>query len=572
MTTHGYQFPIPIYQVGHAVRGPGPQGNTAYPIGILELPMSAAAYLFFRAATVQKTTEWTPLSTGPGARIDYTGATGWDGTKFVVQSTERFVTDPLGIYQQAPPYGLASDQEVRDLIRGYDPLNPGPVTYPGVWMGIGQVSAEGTLSENDGTMRYDLPGSWTQAQTDFTDSNTEALAGWLTRLQNWLAAEQAKPTPDAALIADIQRQIQVQAALVTEVGTAQTASITEAATQRQSIIDNGGTTAEADQWGTNLLTAEQEAFARWIAAEELLESFSVTVFPLREMRVDFKRWALQMLQGKWLGWQRDLESTGLGIGICGARLATAMLGSLSSGGIPALGSAQLALNISRPLPNIVYAETTADLKNAGTDALATIFQVSTDPYTIDTGLETRQVTSILTVGVGPATIGLSPAACSVQIGNGYVIPNYLPPVKIIDGGLESGETSEAVTCPVDNPDCNPYVMRFFELYDSEGAEIPYTGQLVGDVDGDKSWAFQSPYATYASGPPEVFNVTPLRTLWGPVASLVQALNVGTQNGVVCGKFRITNPDDAVIFETDLFTTPNTVGALNIIWKILTLRP
>lgn len=636
MDSFAYQFPIPFYELAQAQQKTGPCGNSPFPVGLLSMPMQAAAHLFFRAETVQKTVEWTPLESGPGERIDYTGAAGWDGEKFVFTDTARAVIDPLGWYQQTAEYGLESDEAVRREIRNYDVLNaswnpPGGVkSAPGEWMlihyytnanpGEPVVGFGGLYSWVNESMRYDIAAGWEEAQTAFQQANQTALTDWKTRLDNWLAAEEAKPIPNENLIDDIQRQIQVQQALVTQVTTQQNLSITNIGLSRQDAIDQGIDADTADRWATNCLAAEQEAFGKWIAAEEILEAFAVTVFSLRKMRVDFRRWALHMLDGKWLGWIRTEAFPGMEF--CGSRLSTTVLqgittGSLSAlktGQIPALSSVDIGVILARPVAQLgiypastfVPALSSADLpafqtaqddvwKNSGALDYSTIFEIKTDPYVIATNLptmqgdvlETKEVTSILYVGIGPVTFGFDAGSCSVPIAEFGNIPTYFPAVKI-GGGLLSGESNSTITCPAKNQNCNPYILEFGELNDPiTGAELVYDGSYVGEGDVNLEWAFQSPLATWTapptlpgedppalatSGPPAgTFNVEPLRALWAPAVSAIQEYKQ-PQNGVACGKFKIVNASNLTIFETDLFATANSVGALNIIWKVLTLRP
>lgn len=458
--THGHPYPIPYYEQGFATAQVGELGNAPLPVGTLEMPISAASYLYYKAETVLRTIEFTPLSTGPGTRIDYTGATGWDGTKFISTQT-------ITMLDQLPtPVAYTvevSDQAKRDEIRGYALATEQLTPHPGAWMGIRQADGwtEGTYSslvqsESAATMSYDLAAEdWELAKAAFETANSAAITAWQTRLSNWLAAEQAKVPPNAALIADIERQ-QAAATLLTPQITAQGTLVEEEIDAiRDALPMQAWTSEQIDAISKNLITLEQDAFARWIAAEEKLEAYAVTAGPLWQLRTPFKRWVIHQMQHQTIGWLRtptpgtaqpDLEM----LGFVGASLSTEALAALSSNSIPALSTVQIGA-LTRQL--LSFGDDSEDYKNVGTPACATMFGVL---YTLEP--TSAPIEGIVHVSIGPVLLGLTPEMCVGNLTKGF-LPQYSPPVRVWD--IPSQEVYDEVW-----PTIGPYWAQFNEASES----------------------------------------------------------------------------------------------------------
>lgn len=424
MNTFAHPWPIPLGQIAHAHRKTAAAGNTPYPLGLLQMPMQSISWLLYQAKTAYQIIEWTPLTEGPGTRVDYTGAAEWDGEKFRHNGPEVTFLNPLVFENWGGQY--VTDNEARTGLRGYDVLtaeNPTDSgwTYdrkPGEWMGAGPWASLDPTTRTDGTMRYDVPANWPTITGEFTSGVAAAITAWQERLQNWLDAEEAKVPPDSPLIADILRQIDVADAVGLQ------------ATQAASLMVDAITTLPTDNQGkTNLILQEVDSFARWLAAEEILEAFSVTVMPLTKFRANFGQWIRFLLSRQWFGWDRTFNQAGLQeVQFLGAGLTTAALGPLStaeapilaSNALPALSTGQIAVNLTRPLGGELNLNPPYGFNaNLATIFTSQISALASDGITI---LTSEQITAL-----GPAGIGLSAQACEVP--QGSVVPVYGNGVK-----------------------------------------------------------------------------------------------------------------------------------------------
>lgn len=482
MNTHAAPEPIPILMGAQAQRPVGFYDNTPYPLGLLQMPMQAISWLLYRAATCQTIVEWTPLAEGPGTRVDYSGDPNWDGTRFLVFGPEREIPNPQGISTYGVSWGLqyATPQIARDEVRGYnvftteDPNDPdwSWAKKPGQWINSGRfVPLDSPEITTEGTMRYDVPANWPAMASAFTTSIATNLAGWLLRLQNWLAAEQAKVPPNINLIQDIQRQILVANALSTQITTAANSVLAE--------IETG----DNDQGKTNSALLAMDSFARWVAAEEILEAFSVTTMPLNVFRRDIVGWIKFLLSKPWYGWEHVFSSQFTDVQFLGAGLSSAAFNSLTTNAIPALSTGQIAVNLSRPLelPNL-------SPPYGYNPGFSTIF--STPETVLESEPEPVLVPAQI-IALGPVALGFTSEACLPQAG--AVLPNY-------GDGVES---------------------------------------------------------------------SPLTTQTFPLLSGVEVGTFRIEDGVAIG----TQPVPGIkIYECPLFANADRVGALNITWRVLSLRP
>lgn len=522
MDTYGIPWPIPLTKTAQAVRLSGPAGNSAYPVQLLQMPMQRVAWLLYRAATARQIVEFTPLASAPesapdiGTPVDYTGQPGWDGTKFTHEGIEVTLPDPMEL---AAPWGAqyATPQAARDGARGYDVMtaeDPDSETWsypkkPGEWMDAGPWAPTGLGS--DGSMRYDIEANWPAQGGAFTEAVAAELAAWSGRLNTWLAAEQAKIPPNAAIVADIERQIDV-ADKLTEVINA-TAVLTLAAINQEG----------SDEFKTNYALYETDSYLRWIAAEEIMEAFSILEMPLNRFRLNWPEWTKFYLGRVWFSRgalqspiELDVEFLTAGLTTAALKavttteipalssagapsLTTGQIPTLTSNDIPALSTGQIAINLTRPLflpyltPPYGY--------NSGFRTFFTkqLTELDTDGITM---LTTEQVTAI-----GPAAIGLSATDCLVNTGG--VIPTYT------DGVTQS----------------------------------PPTTQDFGALAGVEVGTFRIEDGTALSTEPPPALGT--ESLPGLSTQPIQGLT---------------------IYEAPLFATPERVGALNITWRILTTRP
>ena len=227
--------------------------------------------------------------------------------------------------------------------------------------------------------------------------------------------------------------------------------------------------------------------------------------------------------------------------------------------IPALATVDLAFSLGFPLQEIT------DLPQTAVDACASVFELTTPPYTMS--ISSLQVESTIKTAIGPVSFGLTTQACDLGTISGLDIPARVPAVRVIAGGLLSGEG--AGTCPVENPECDPYIIGFYEVFDSTGQPIALDTTRAANANGDKEWAFQSPYATLSG---ESANVTSLQSFWQQVATLIQDRSGSSTTPVEqCGIFRIEAADGRVMCEQPLYTQTGVVGGVNIIFKVLTER-
>lgn len=402
-----------------AVRPPGPAGNSAFPVQLLQMPMHRLAWLLYRAEKARQIVKWTPLATaeGLGTRVDYTGQPGWNETLFRHVGNEVTLPDPMepGAFTWGNEY--ATPQAARDGARGYDintTEDPSGEDWsfpkkPGEWMDAGPWAP--TFSGTDGSMRYDIESNWPAQGTAFTSAVAAELAAWSQRLNNWLAAEQAKDPQDPVAIADIQRQITAADKL--------TDSITAAA-----IITLAGITdaEETDTFRTNWALFETDSYIRWIAAEEVMEAFSILQMPLNKFRADWPSWVKFYLARLWFGRGALHSPVEIGVEFLTAGLTTAALGALTTAetpiltttDVPALTTGQLAINLTRPFPVPSFAEPYGYNPSFRTFFTQQLSSLDTDGVTM---LTTDQISAI-----GPAAIGLSATDCLVNTGE--VIPTY----------------------------------------------------------------------------------------------------------------------------------------------------
>lgn len=591
MNTYGHPHPIPYYEQALGTAPMGALGNGAFPVALLEMPISAASYLYYRAKTISREVEWTPLLEGPGSTLDYTGATGWDGSKFLTTSAINLL-DPLAV--SYVPAEEVSDQEKRDEIRGYALTSAQLDPWPGKWMGIrnayvetGNVYGVPQESAVSGVMKYDLPGmTFEEAQLEFEEANATALTAWATRLSDWLAAEQAKVPPDAEIIADIERQQAAETALATQVNEQAALVVTATQTTRQNYISTfGWTETEADKLARNLFALEQEAFARWIAAEEKLEAYAITTGPLWRLRVPFRKWVEFELQRNFGGWVRSQNPAAPGdifeYGLTGAiqrPLTTDAFNVFSTAQVPALCTASLVMRFPE-LPTITSLE---DLKNAGTAACATIFETYSDPYPYPNGIcsappETltseqlngicsEQVQSIARVAIGPRYIGTSP-----ELVAGSTLKGDLPATRtlftVLDCELLSGVIPD--TFPTES-----FSIFFPDVFDL-ATGLPKDLNLEGVLpyEGSKAWAFKSPYAIYSEGPPESVDVGPLHALWEKLGQAWADYNVSSAYapGIAVGTFQIVSLGGKTLLQKTLYASANTVTALNLTLRVIEER-
>ena len=409
MSSEAYPFAIPLLQSALAKRPIDEFGNTPTPIGLLEMPMQWVSWLLYNAKRWQEVVEWTPLTTGPGTRVDYTGQDGWDGTKFTIPSSVLLIGNTTDVAPFTWGAQYATPQAARDGVRGYNALtneNPSSPSWsypakPGAWIGSGPW----VDTDRDNTMLYRGDTNWPSIKIIVSTKVTAALSAWLTRLNNWLAAEQAKVPQNAALIADIQRQITVQTALAAQISSALELTFTKLDEYRQMLIDGGETEAFANRFATLSAYEEHDSYQRWISAEEIMEAFSAKTMPLNLFRRDFVEWVQFLISGKYFGWTQPglISVKGLAIG---AGLTTQALGTMTSGAIPALSTARIGVQLAYPQS----VETDLNPPWTYNSNLATIFtkqivELSTDGIT---ELTTDQITAI-----GPIAIGFSAAECEI---------------------------------------------------------------------------------------------------------------------------------------------------------------
>jgi hypothetical protein len=568
MITRATPGPIPIREVGWETRSIGELGNTPVPLSFASISATDAAYLYFKAETVEQRVEFTPLGSGPGTLLDYSTVPGWDGSKVIsTQEIQMWNPIPAMPYVPDPP---ASSEAARLAIRGYDantwtiPANPaewpaqfGQLDAPGYWVGIGvgDYAFRTTLSVTDGTMRYNTTGNWENLKSFFIQDIQTKLEFWELRLGIWLVDEQSKPTPNTAKIADIIRQQEVQLKIAEQV----LFQANNAVAKIEQIRDLFSTSENKDKASANLIAGETDAFFFWIAAEEDLEAFSAVAYPLETMRepfLDFVRWKQK---ARWLGWSRQFEP---GIGILGARMSSSAMQALDSRGIPALTTAQLAFGLAFPF------QAFSNVPAEAAEGFASVFELESPEYTLS--ISSQQVTSIIQTLIGPVSFGLSPEAANLGVINGLDIPSRAAAARIVGGGFLSG--TGAGTCPIDNPNCDPYIIQFSEIFTNDGQPKPLNTDRARNADGDRAWAFQTTYVTYSGDPNGTADPTGLRALWQPVATVFQALNTSPlPDAVPCGTFQILDLNNRVMVSETLYTQPGTVGAVNMRFKVLTER-
>lgn len=576
MNTYGHPHEIPFFQTAQIKKPADAYGNTPTPFGMLEMPMQWASWLYYKAKTIQTITEWTPLATGPGTRIDYSGDPAWDGSKFTIESSVLELPNPLQPTNFWWGGQYANSAAAREAIRGYDVLTTedpsGPdwtfEKKPGQWFGVGVWYAIqfGSTQKLDLATRFDGPANWPGFQTTFTDNVANALDAWATRLSDWLQSEQEKDPQNPDLIADIQRQISVRAALATQITTSASLTIVGVENVRQSDINIGISVALADRNATQTLMRFNEGHLRWIAAEELLEAFAAAVMPINLFRANLLDYIKFHISKDYFSDKTPFNGTGTNVfdAFYGGALVSGALENLTTDAIPALCSAQLAVNLGtiNRNPLLIY--------NPGPDydSYTTFFESQSSEFPVSDGLTTQQAKALLTVGIGPVGIGLTSAACIVK-----PTRNFFYPVSVL-GSMLSG-LAQSVTCPTENPDCEPSnTITFNQLFTETGTNRTYSTSGIGTVDGSIAWAFQGPYTTPTG------DVSGVRGLWQAAADSMQALNSApTAAGVEVGTFRIEDLSTLgtaslpglKIFECPLFATPGTVGGLSITWRILSVR-
>lgn len=569
MNTFGTPYPIPLFEVAQLERTTGHNGNAPAPISFLEMSARAAAYLYYKADTIEETYEFEPLASGPGTRIDYSSAAGWDGTK-AISTTVFSVINPLPEPIAYPGALYTSDLDARNAIRGYDiALYTQPVPAidafgaagnPGYWMGIGTGGIDVGTSFVDGSMRYNCAQTYTADEAEFEGYVTAALSAWATRLTNWKASEEAKIPPNTALIADIERQQAAQVQLAAQTLLQRDNAVERVADLYQTLYDALPPAQKplASHFGANLIAGERESFGNWIAAEELLEAYAVTVGSLQDRREPFRLEAYRTNNGLWFGWQRSGA-----FGSVGARLSTQGLAAMATNGIPALTSAQIGISLWQ-CPQVIVDE----LPQGAVDALRSVFEIKNTYSLIGS---TDQLEGIVRTSIGPVTLGTSAAAANIGAFVPFMQPGRFPAVQILESGFLSGVGAGA--CPIDNPDCDPYIIRFGDVYDAQGqVRTPFNSDRAANAAGEKEWAFQTSIVTYSGDPGGTVDASQLATIWQPAASAIVSLNTGTTSNVSqCGVFRIEAMNGEVLCEMPLYTQTGTVGGLNIVWRVLTER-
>jgi hypothetical protein len=424
MNSFGFPFPVPLLETAQVQRTVDEYGNNPFPIALLQMPMESISWLLYQVETARQIVEWTPLSSGPGTRVSYEGAEGWDGTKFRHEGDITEFANPFGVTNFWWGGQYATPQAARDGLRGYNALTTDDPTSenwpydgkPGTWLGVGRFSVMDT--QGDGTRRYDGTSNWPAIKTVFSNNVQSALVAWGTRLDNWLDSENAKVPKNLPLIADIERQITVKTALATQITAAANGTVAAAEASRQAQIDLGVPEAVANRNATHFLYLENDGYQRWVAGEEILEAFSVVTMPLNLFRLNFADWVKFVLSRQWFG--RDFTG-GFGsyfgdeIRFLGAGLTTAALGplttadlpTLASNALPALSTGQIAVCLTRPLTQIQnFVEPYGYNSGFQTTFSQQFFELGSDQLPV---LVSEQLTAI-----GPAAIGLSAEACNVE--------------------------------------------------------------------------------------------------------------------------------------------------------------
>lgn len=571
--TGGSPHPIPLQQLAPRTPTLAGFGNSVNPVSSVTVPMAKAGWLYHAVEQWERTIEFTPITAiGNLTGIDYTMQPHWEGDKFVRRDT---ITADAALPVEGINNAGMTDDSLRGLVRGYSLGDSLGDSMAGEWVGIGLgygpiysflgPSWEPRMSQTDNAMRYDGPEDYAAAKAALSVVITEMFDAWANKLQALAASA------TGTRLAEIQRQ---QAALVilraqAEVRkTAQIARMEEVKPDIDEVDSLWG-----ERFATNGILAEIDAFARWIRAEEELEGFALRYGALERFRGNLDRWCRWRASGGIYGAEEASIFTSdriYGLGFVGGQLATVAGGQTNA--IPALGDANLALHLSTPLPGLMDEYGNPD----GAEGYWSQLRHTIGGWMIDDGQTTVEGTGTLSVAVHPVAIGFDPEDCIAELKFGCA-PYYLPRMQVLEGQILSGRvyTPELGTVG--------HVIEFGEVFAMDGSPLEY--QIPPDLppgpDNTRAWAFQSPYATYTTlpanpedpeAPAEAVDVTGLQALWQTAGTaLADQWEATSPAGVECGTFRILGALDEELYTHPLHATPNSVGAINITYKAITLR-
>jgi len=570
--TGGAPYPIPLQQLAPKTPTLAGFGNSVNPTARVSVPIALAGYLYHAVAQWERKVEFTPIAQiGNLTGIDYTLQPGWDGSKFVTRDT--ITAEPplptLGVNNNTMP-----DDSLRAFVRGYQLGDLLGDTIAGEWVGVGlgagpiydlgAHSWEPRMSTTDNLMRYDGPEDYEAAKAALSTVITDMFAAWAARL----AAQAATATGDR--LAEIERQQAALAVLQAQAQVrkaAQIARMEEVKPEIDALDEVWG-----DRFATNGMLAEIDAFARWIRAEEELEAFGLRYGPLHLYRNKLNDWCRRYASNGFFGAEEkpsEIDKV-YGLGFVGGQLSTLTSGQTT--GIPALGNADLGLHLSGPLPGLVNEFDEID----GAPGYWSQLEHTVGGWMIDDGQTTIEGDGFLRVAVHPVAIGFEAADCIAELKFGCA-PYHIPRMQVLDSNLLSGRLYDPEIGVVGHN------IVFDEIFANDGSNITYQipeGLPLGP-DNTRAWAFQSPYAVYTTlpanpedptAPTESVDVSELRTLWQPAATGLAAQYEATSPaGEPCGTFQILGTLNEQLYTHQLYATPQSVGAVNITFKAVTLR-
>jgi hypothetical protein len=574
MNTYGVPYPIPLFEVAGVERGYGPNGNSPVPMSFLEMSMDAASYLYYKAKRIQYTHKFKPLAAGPGVRIPYESLPGWNNDT-AISSGYIDMLEPLPLPTGIVVDTYATDQAARDGIRGYavtswsEPTgspaeNVGHPGDPGYWMGIGHGGIDIDLSAVDGSMRYNCDSNYEELVGAFYVFVADALEAWQTRLDNWLIAEQAKVPQNLVLIADITRQLAARTKIAEQVNF-QADNMVSIVSDKYMVLYNAlpaDKKALAGHFGANLITAEQESFANWIAAEEQLEAYAILGGILKNRREPFRFEFLRKQNHLYFGWARGARFGSLGASLVSSAIdlfSTGAISPFTTAALPALTNAKIALDLSQPSQEIID-----ELPQGAADIFRSVFELKT-PYTL--AGSTEELEALVRTSIGPITLGLSEEACNIGPFVPFQIPERADVLRVIGSGFLSG--TGAGSCPVENPDCDPYIIRFGQIFDTNGdRQLPFDSSHAENAEGEKAWAFQTSLVTYSGDPNGSVDATGLATAWQSVADAIKAKNLKVTNVVSeCGSFTVVNKLGDTLTQQPLYTQTGSLDGLDVVWEV-----
>lgn len=538
--TGGFPFGIQRENVARELYPEGALGEGPKPLSFLEIDSHVAAWIFSKSKKFKRTIEFTPLESGPGNRVVDENDPNWDGSKFVYETTLEGIGTLFPSTLSEISDTFASDDARREKIRGYslgswqlDTLFADP--FPGAWAGVFSEFIEGKF--------YNVRTTFEQGKAEASTAVFAALNKWDEWVISRLEQAQNETPQNVQKIAEWTRQKDAVQILIADYTTLFNWYLEDLDTER-----SANDISEAnDRFLLSNLAQFVDSILRAIESDKILENFSNSFGNLSKFRSDPRTEILKIVEERYYGNASQLSFTQTETKIFEAdwRKANPYLE-----GDFTIGRDKIFLALD-PISNV--------------DQIQTEFEKISDEFfwTFEDTVNGDSVVGpfYLTGSqvIGPVNFGLQQEACifsPVKRGD-----NLLPPGT--PQGVIRGTSGELPSGPGIN-------VLFGDVFNAEtgSTETLSANDFPADPDGNRAYAFKSPYITYSGDPDGTINDGPLREFWQPFAdNLQENWSLSTYQAEEVGTFFLTHQNGAVLATSPLFTQFGTVGALNVTLQV-----